>query len=92
MNMRQLLRSLIDCLLLFTPVFLSGTAFGLVPHLISYQGHRTNSMSQPINGTLSMTFELYDAMGRVLYTETQVRCSTFRSSTTIQELPKGVFR
>ncbi len=44
-----------------------------IPLQISYQGYLTNAAGVPVNGTVSMTFTIYDALsgGSVLWTETQ---------------------
>ncbi len=43
------------------------------PGLISYQGYLTDSAGQPLNGTVSLTFGLYEAVsgGSPLWSETQ---------------------
>jgi microcystin-dependent protein len=44
-----------------------------VPHLINYQGKLTDSGGNPLNGTYSITFRIYDAetAGNLLWEETQ---------------------
>jgi hypothetical protein len=47
--------------------------YAAVPQTINYQGYLTDSGGNPINGTVSMTFSLYDvsAGGTALWSETQ---------------------
>jgi N-acetylneuraminic acid mutarotase len=49
------------------------TAHAAIPEKINYQGYLTNASGVPINGTLQMTFAIYDvsAGGAALWSETQ---------------------
>jgi hypothetical protein len=44
-----------------------------IPERINYQGYLTNASGAPINGTIQMTFRIYDVLsgGSALWTETQ---------------------
>lgn len=49
------------------------TANAAVPHLLNYQGKLTDSSGNPLNGSYSLTFRIYDAetAGSLLWEETQ---------------------
>jgi hypothetical protein len=63
----QLVAGFSVVLALAVQVFASG-----VPQLISYQGRLANSLGEPVNTSVSMTFAIYDAPsgGTVLWSET----------------------
>ena len=44
-----------------------------IPHVISYQGYLTDNIGNPVNGTISITFSIYDipSGGTPTWTETQ---------------------
>jgi hypothetical protein len=48
-------------------------AFAAVPHLINYQGKLTDTSGNPLTGTYSITFKIYDAetAGNLLWEEAQ---------------------
>jgi hypothetical protein len=41
--------------------FMSQLGWADIPNVINYQGYLTDSSAQPIDGTVNMTFSLYDA-------------------------------
>ncbi len=43
--------------------FVSSVVYGAVPQTINYQGYLKDA-SGPVNGTVSMTFKLYDVQSR----------------------------
>jgi len=57
---------------LFVTMFMltAGTTYGQDTLLISYQGRLTDDTGEPVNGTPSMTFTIYDAGGVSKWTET----------------------
>jgi len=59
--------------LLFFLTFFHGLCFSQIPQKINYQGYLTDSGGNPINGTVSMEFRIYDAPtgGTALWSETQ---------------------
>lgn len=62
----------VDFIFMLMFLFPSGM-FAAIPSKIDYQGYLTNSSGVPVNGTVSITFTLYDAEteGTVLWSETQ---------------------
>jgi PKD repeat protein len=58
---------------LFVLTFLATAAFAVVPQTINYQGRLADSEGAPVNGTVSMTFAIYNAPtgGELLWSETQ---------------------
>ncbi len=59
---------------LFVSIFLiSFPVYAAVPQTMNYQGYLTDASGVPVNGTVSMTFKLYDVAsgGAELWTETQ---------------------
>ena len=63
----------IACVILILAVaVLAGTVQAAVPKTMNYQGYLTNAGGQPVNGTVSMVFSLYnvDTGGTALWTET----------------------
>lgn len=54
-------------------LLLAAPAFGAAPATLAYQGRLANASGQPINGTLAITFRLYDVAsgGTALWTEVQ---------------------
>lgn len=42
-------------------LFMATFAFGQIPQTMSYQGVLTDANGNPVNGSVSLTFKLYDA-------------------------------
>jgi len=66
MYQKCLLTAIVICVL-------SGSAFTAVPQLFNYQGFLTAGGGNPLTGTFSMTFTIYDDStgGNIIWTETQ---------------------
>ena len=59
--------------LTFLVITLVSSSYAAVPTLINYQGHLTDKGGNPLTGTFSITFTIYDSEmdGTALWTETQ---------------------
>jgi hypothetical protein len=59
------------CAVLLLATLSASAVFAAVPQTISYQGYLTDSSGQPMNGTVGMTFSLYNVAtgGSALWTE-----------------------
>lgn len=75
-------------------------SYAEIPKLINYQGHLTNKVGNPLTGTVSITFTIYDAetYGNTLWTETQsnvaVKNGLFNillGSASIGGVPENIF-
>jgi microcystin-dependent protein len=69
-KMRLITKLLVIMLLLLSVV--CGLSYAEIPHLINYQGRLTDNQGQPITGTKSVTFRIYDTEsgGSPLWQET----------------------
>jgi len=81
--MNKLLKAVFVIFLLLTVCYPLATSQAAVPRLINYQGRLTDNSGNPLNGSHSLTFRIFDAeaAGNLLWEETQ-------TSVVIQ---KGVF-
>ncbi|MFA6217600.1 MAG: hypothetical protein WDL87_08150 [Candidatus Omnitrophota bacterium] len=64
---------LISWLLIMMVCGFLAISYAAVPHLINYQGRLTDTSGQPLEGTYSLTFRIYDAetAGNLLWEEIQ---------------------
>ncbi|MFA5119284.1 MAG: hypothetical protein WC695_10665 [Candidatus Omnitrophota bacterium] len=71
--MKNLKLILLSILLLYAVVCPSAAIYAAVPELINYQGRLTDTSGQPLEGTYSLTFRIYDAetAGNLLWEEIQ---------------------
>ena len=71
-NLHKLLLAMFVLSFLWTADYRLSTAFAAVPHLINYQGRVTDTSGNPLTGSYSITFRIYDAAtaGNLLWEET----------------------